>query len=1015
MNRIAPLFLAALLSFPVSLLSAQGPQRHELSFSLLSFREGLANTSVSSIVQDSRGFLWFGTQGGLNRFDGKEFKLYENEPFVTNSLSQNLIQTLYMDADDVLWVGTYGGLNRFDPKTEAFSVFRNDPARADSLSGDLVIAITRDSAGTLWVGTSAGLNRMDGESGTFKRYANDPADPASLPDNTVRALTCDSSGRLWVGTAKGGFARYDPATDSFRRYAFAPGDPASLPVDSAGAVMSIDQAPDGGLWVGCWGLGSVKGGLSLFDPEKGSFKTWRLPDERIYVVDASLAGSVYAGTWGGGLFKLDPPSGTITSYKHSEVSGSLPHDVVYSLLRDRSGVFWVGTNGGGIAKVASANEDIRVFQANPKDPKSLPMGKVTSVHVDSEGTLWAGVYNGGLNRYDAAADSWRHYRHDSANPASLPNDIVNCFYEDSRKRLWVGTNEGLALMDKGGGTFRTYLPVKNDPDSIGSELINIILEDPKGNLWIGTISQGLDYFDLASGKFTHYRNDPDDASSLSDNLVYSLSFDAKGRLWVGTNKGLNRMEDGKFARYLYDPGNLKGISNNSIMALLRDSSGNMWMGSKGGGLIRYLPETDSFAHATTKDGLPSNAVYGVMEDPSGILWVVTQKGMVSYDPKTSVIGRVSSLKSLNDNSFTNGCTIAPNGRVYFSSVGTLFALDLRKVSRNTVPPPVYVTDIRAANERKLAGPVSGLDKPIRLRYWENSVEFRFAALDYQDPQSNQFAYKLQGFDKNWIYSGTSNSAVYTNLPGGDYVFRVKAANNDGVWNESGANIPLKVATPLWLSTWAFALYLLVVIMLGYMLSGLRSRKAMKRKIDELSSTKSALESANAKLEELSSIDALTGVANRRKMDMELATAWSFTVRAGMPISGLMIDIDFFKKFNDEYGHQAGDECLRRVAAAMTSQLERGTDIVCRYGGEEFFLFLPSTPPEGARVIGERLLNVVKGLGIPHAYSSAGNCVTVSIGLATLFPIPGDSSESLVKKADEALYRAKNAGRNRLSE
>jgi diguanylate cyclase (GGDEF)-like protein len=1014
MKRHVFLLLAiALSAFPAATQSAKGWQA---AFSALSYRDGLSNTSVSGIVQDSRGFMWFGTQNGLNRYDGKDFKLYENEPFSDNTLSQNLIQTLFMDENDVLWIGTYGGLNRFDVATERFSVFRNSPDNDASLSGDLVIAITRDAKGRLWVGTANGLNLLKESDGTFKRYMHDPKDPGSLPNNVVRALCCDSAGRLWVGTASGGLARYVEESDSFETIAYRPGDPAGLPIEPAGsAVMSIIPAPGGKLWIGSWGNAKHRGGVSLFDPETRKFKTWALPDERVYVIRDLSPGKIYAGTWGGGLYELEPGSGEIQTFKHNGSRDSLPHDVVYSLFKDSSDVLWIGTNGGGIAKISAISSSFEVYVSDPKNATTLAMGKVTSIMADSTGGLWAGVYNGGVNRYDPENGQWRRYVHDSKDPGSLSNDIVNVIYEDSLKEFWIGTNGGLCLMDRPGGTFKTFLPDDKNPTGISSALINTILDDPKGNLWIGTIDRGLDYYERASGKFTHYVNDPKDPASLSDNLVYKLSYDDRGRLWIATNKGLNLMQGGTFKRYLYDSTNKKGLSSNSILTLLNDSKGRVWIGTKGGGIMRYLPESDSFVSFTKKEGLPGNTVYGILEGKNGLVWIITQNGVATYDLDTGKLQRVSALNNLYDNSLTAGCAATPDGTIYFSSTGAIFGYNPGKAAAESPKPPVYVTEIIAANNEKLVSPVAATKKPIRLRYWENSVEFRFAALHYANPQANQFAFKLEGFDKDWNYCGSVNTAKYTNLPGRSYVFRVKAANSLGAWNETGASIKLDVETPLWLSPWAYAFYLVVVILLGYLLASLRDTLALKRKVEELSTTKLALEGANAKLKELSSADSLTGLANRRAMDSELATAWAFAIRAAMPISGLIIDIDHFKKFNDVFGHQAGDECIRKVTQAMRALLERDTDTMARYGGDEFFLFLPSTEAPGARVIAERILKTVIDLRIPSADPEPKNVVTVSIGYATLYPIPGDRSETLIAKADEALYRAKESGRNRVSE
>ncbi|MDP3179332.1 MAG: two-component regulator propeller domain-containing protein, partial [Spirochaetaceae bacterium] len=355
--------LAAALALPAT----AGEDPGAALFTVIGTRDGLPNSSVSGIVQDRRGFIWFGTQGGLARYDGLSFKRYGTVPFDEGSLPHDLVQTVYLDGDAV-WAGTYGGLSRFDPATERFVSYRHDPGDPESLSNPVVTCIARDVQGALWAGTLSGLNRLDEGSSKFKRYLNDPTDGASLPVNNVRALKVDRKGRLWVGTSGGGLARYQTDSDSFASYRAAD---SGLPSDF---VMSIDEDESGFLWIGTW-----YGALSRFDPESGECVNYALADDRVYTVCAAVPGTIYAGTWGGGLFQLDLATGSMHRYRTGNAPGSLPHDIIYSLLHDRSGELWIGTNGGGIAKLGRS---WRSYEAINASVDGLPPGKVFAVLVD---------------------------------------------------------------------------------------------------------------------------------------------------------------------------------------------------------------------------------------------------------------------------------------------------------------------------------------------------------------------------------------------------------------------------------------------------------------------------------------------------------------------------------------------------------------------------------------------------------------------------------------------------------
>lgn len=977
----------------------QEPER--VLFSVLGTRDGMSNSSVSSIVQDRMGFIWFGTQGGLDRYDGYSFKVFENRPFDASSLGNNQVQTLFLDGD-ALWVGTYGGLDRLDLATERFTVYRNDPQRADSLSNNTVICIARDERGSLWVGTLDGLNRLDERTGTFARFEARAGDPGGLQSSVIRALKLDHAGRLWVGTSGGGLSLYDYDRKDFRTFRKDPRDRGSL---LSNYVMSIDEDSEGFLWLGTW-----YGGISRFDPATGRCENYPTADERVYVVSAAESGVVLAGTWGGGLFEFDRSTRQFSRYRAGGEPGSLSHDVIYSILRDSSGELWFGTNGGGVDKLSRAMRSYSAIAAADSGD-SIPRGKIYVVQVDPRGDLWVGVYNAGLARRSAKTGRWTRYRHDPADPRSLPNDIVNFAFIDSDGRIWFGTNDGLARFDRARGDFSVIKP-DGRPDGLSSEILYAMQED-EGGYWLGTFRSGLDYLDRRTGAFRHYAHDASDPSSLSDNLVFDLERDAKGRLWVGTNHGLDRLEGSAFVHYFYDPANASGISNDSIQTIYSDSKGVLWIGTTGGGLMRYEPETDSFVTYTKKDGLPSNSVIRIVEDRDANLWIATQLGLVLYDRASGIFRSLTVYNDLRNREFFRGAFAAPDGSIYFGALDTLYRFDAGRYEYNAHRPPVVLTDIEV-NHLAARLPVAACRlKRLDLGYRENSVSFEFAALDFREPDRNQYAYRLDGFDRDWIQAGAQHSASYTNLPGGNYTFRVRASNNDGLWNEEGLRLPVHVGTAPWASPWAVALYALLLIAGTYAVASRGGRLRWRAAAAELDEARRRLTEAEDRLELLSVIDPLTRIPNRRRLDDSLEVAFSRASREKEPIAVLMADIDFFKAYNDRNGRQAGDECLRRVAGCLTACLERATDLVCRYGGEEFLVVLPNTDIEGAAKVAEKARLSVEALAIPHGGSRVSAVVTVSVGCAALRPGLGQTAAILIAAADRALYEAKERGRNRV--
>ena len=971
-------------------------------------REGLVHLGVSALVQDKTGFIWVGTQGGLQRWDGKSFTLYENEPFNTKTIPHNQIQTLFLDTDgETLWIGTYGGLAKLDTKTGFISSWSHEPTRSESLCNNTVVSIGRDAEGRLWVGTLDGLDRKEGD--TFIHYRTGKNKEGKIESSLIRSLLLDSRGDFWVGTGEGGFYKYLLETDSFKAYR-----KSNLPGKEifSDQVFSIKEDQNGYLWLGLWGFG-----LTRFDTKTEETKNYPLADSRVYFVNTEEAGFVRAGTWGGGYFELATDSEEIKQFRKDDDSlWSLSNNTVYSMLYDTAGNTWVGTNGGGFALVLKESPAYSLYEHDPKKTGSRSSGRTLSILEDSKNRLWIGSYNTGLNRLDPGETDFVHYVHNPENRKSLPNDIVGKVFEDSKGIIWIATNQGLARYNEEDDNFDVILHDPQNPFSLADNTVqNIIEEKETGNLWFATYNKGLEYWNREENIFYHFAYDSENPTSISNNLTLALAYDAQNRLWVGTSQGLCRYEgDGIFTRYVMDMHNPRSLPSSNIRWLHTSSDNCLWIATDSGGIAVYDEESDSFSHWTKKDGLISNSIFSMVEDTNKNIWAVSANGISIWDYTTKSWRQYLDNTRLRFGEFNRSALLAKDGSLLIGATDALYKINPNIEIADKDSFPIVLTNI-TLKDKAYEGNLSYWEmEEIYLKWNDKDITLNFSALEYEDPLNIQYAYKMEGYDKDWVYSGTRSYANYTNLKSGKYIFKMKAALGAGTWVESKQELYVKVENAPWRSGWAILAYVFFASFMLYLLTQLRVSFALKNRIVELSEVKMQLESVNVKLETLAKKDGLTGVNNRRALTTELKQRFEEAVLLFEPIAALMIDIDFFKLYNDYYGHQKGDETLIAVARTLKNSLDRPKDSVSRYGGEEFIILLPSTDHVGAKVIAERMRLAVENLEIPHIVSSVKKDITISVGYASYIPRRGEEMTTIIDMADRALYRAKDAGRNCIS-
>ncbi len=779
---------------------------------------------VSSIAQDRYGFLWFGSDDGLYRYDGYKLKSYRREPGNPNSLSDDTVLAIYRDRAGILWIGTgFGGVNRFDPAADSFTHYQHDPANRGSLSGNAAKCIFQDTSGALWVGTSNGLDRLDQATGNFTHYQNNSQDAGSLSSNDVVDISEDRAGNLWAGTVGGGLNRLDRSTGRFTRFresntASSPGD------DSSATLSSIRQDRAGVLWVG--------NGLGTLDPRTGTLTRYAFRSKEpggeivkgLRALQEGREGELWLGTQNG-LLVLDRERKQFVRYLRNPMNPqSLHNDDILSLFQDAEGNIWVGTQSG--VSRFNPRPPFIVRQHEHGNTQSLRENNIRAVQVDSRGNLWVGSRRG-LQRFDQKTGRSALYQHDPHDPYSLSNNYVTVIREDRSGTIWVGTGGGgLNRFDSATGRFFAFRYQPDNPAALSSDGVLSLLEDRGGMLWVATAA-GLSCLDRRTGRFTSYHHDENDPHSLSDDIVKTVFEDRDGVLWVGSKGGLNRFDRAsqQFTSWRHNTQDPASLSHDQVNAIWEDRQGRLWVATQGG-LNQMDRSRGTFTIFTHTDGLPDNAVQAILEDDQGSLWLATHNGLARFRPLTGSFRNYSAADGLPGNLFnplgTEGSCRSPNGQMWFGSRNGLASFFPDRLSDNSYVPPVALTDFRLFNKTVRPGVNSPLHQPIwatrslTLTHEQGIFSLEFAALSNTAPENNHYRYRLEGLEMEWNeVSSRQRLATYTNLPAGNYVFRVQGSNNNQVWNQEGVSLAIIVLPPWWATWWFQGIVGLVVAGLAF--------------------------------------------------------------------------------------------------------------------------------------------------------------------------------------------------------
>lgn len=793
----------------------------------------LSNNSISCIFKDSRGFIWIGTSNGLNRYDGYDFVVYKHNPNDSSSISDNFISSIFEDPEGKLWIGTQGtGLNKYDPVTETFTSYFHNSSDPNGLRSDFISpghTMMLDSDSIMWIGTTEGINLYDFSTHKMTSFHSKYDYLFTGPSKSILSLYQASNGIIWIGTYSGLFS-YNKKTDLLVKY-----DPTTKPAISNEIVTAISENKEGTeLWIG------TQNGLNVYNEKKNTFRQLFHVPGRNSISDNSITsivrdgkGNFWIGTKGGGLNKYDPYTNHFISWTNDPLSKDRLSDKrVEYLFLDNQNILWVGFANAGLNLIDIGEREFKLIQHDPSDKNSLSYNTIRSIYEDKNGLLWIGTYGGGLNSYNRKKNIFRHYMENPSSKNGLSNNIITALVEDNSGNLWIGTQEG-GLDKLNIATDKIHSVNISIP-----EFITDLYMDPKENLWIGINSGGIYILNTHTGKIRRFDSDTDPHRKLVSTTVNKILVDHKGNFWIGTWEGLDEiiMKPGK-----YEPDTIihyvkkdspHSINDDRILTVFEDHNYNIWIGTYAGGLNEFVgpdPGRDGkFRQYTEKDGLAGSTVYGILEDNNGGLWISTNNGLSKLDEKKGTFLNYDVSDGLQDNQFYWGASCkSRTGELIFGGINGLNIFNPDSLFISDKFPPLVITDLQIFNKSVPIGTQNEKSqvlkrsitytKKIQLPRRDYAFSFEFAALVYNFQNKIKYKYRLENFDHNWIYTDASKRfAAYSHLRPGNYIFKLKSTNQDGVWNNKTTEIKVTILPAIWETFGAKLFYVVLILSLLYL-------------------------------------------------------------------------------------------------------------------------------------------------------------------------------------------------------
>ena len=815
-NRFLALFLTLIwcLGFSMVVHGISPPLGHFPNFSRIQFDQKESVGEVRSITQDSKGFIWLGGKNGLARYDGYRIKHYSPDPTDPNSLSSNVVHHVYEDRFGEFWIATEGGgILRLNREKDNFIRYQFDVTEEAHQLVNIFRQFFEDSDGNLWALGGGAPYRYDREDDRFQIQMQGMEFTFTIIDD----MTEIEPGIYLLATNVG---VYKWQKNKQKLTLFKPDD-SNDPRFPSVVVRSIYKDSSGRIWVG------HQNGLAQFLPESESFRYITLPEKYkgrpdlpIWDIMEDKDGIIWLSSDGVGLLYMDPTTGEVGQYTQGRSESSLLNLVVRTAFQDRTGDLWIGHFPSGVSYYDRSNDFVQTYRNFAQDSYGIFRNSVWAFEEDAHGNLWIGVSAGGLNYFDRQTNSFSQtYNGLDLNSLNLPNAILSTLI-DRDNNLWFGTwSEGVGKINLDTMEYTSYAPELKAQTGFTPESVLHIMEDSRGDIWFTSILNGISRYNKQTGSFDSFRVDKTDPHSLVDDTVWYIYEDHQERIWVGTNLGLNLFDraTGRFTHFRHQQDHPRSLSHEWVQSIFQDSKERIWV-STSYGLNLFNEETQDFTRITQKDGLPSDDVVGVQEDEAGHLWISTGGGIARFDVENREFKTYTRDHWLQDDSYNRGAFLTlSSGEMAFGGINGFSLFHPAKVQSNDYIPPVYLSELSIFNQQvDSAKKGSPLKKDIletdsiEFKFDQSMITFTFTALNYRIYKNNQYQYKLEGFDKNWIDASNVNTATYTNLDPGYYTFKVKASNSSGLWNPEPKTIKIVVHPPVWKTWWAYSLYGLIL-------------------------------------------------------------------------------------------------------------------------------------------------------------------------------------------------------------
>jgi len=916
MIRLTLLFFGLLLF--TNKLAAQDDY---VRFKRITINDGLSLSSVYDIYQDSKGFMWFGTEDGLNKYDGQSITVYGAHTDQHNLLANKWVEQIFEDKSGMIWIGSRSGLTRYNPRKGVFTALQHDPEDSGTLSNDTITVIEADLRNEIWVGTYEGLNHVDRYTSEVQRVVPDDEELVGL-NSRISGLLNDEAGSFWIATYKGLYT-YDRKSGLFFSenisglvdtsttiYQMAQGEN-SLWLATNKGLIQVDMTgeqqhrliplefpdedtrinkilPDqlGQIWVltgeGLYCYRGEAEGLHRFLSAGGTTHSMALNQEEPLIEGKN--GNIWFGTFGNGVYKIDPLSLTYRQYVHNPADPeSLSENSINCIFQDRSGASWFGTFGAGISIMNPHSNKFTLYKSNPFNQNSLASSFVWTICETRDSTLWMGTDARGISVYDQRRGIYTHYDHNPFDPGSLSSSSIRKIYQDSKDRIWIGTDGGgLDLFIPEERSFRHFRHNPADPGSISHNSVRAVFEDIYGNIWVGT-RDGLNLLNEEDMSFRSYMLGAEQEEGPPHNFIYSsIHQDQQDNIWVGSYGGglcMLNPEDGSYTSYYNDPEDPNTISDNIVYSIYEDPQGRFWIGTNSG-LNMFYPASGSFRRFGINEGLANEVIYGVLPDNDNCIWLSTNLGICRFNLETFDVKNFDMNDGLQSNEFNGGSFHkGPSGKLYFGGVYGLNVFEPEAIDPVRNVPGVTLTQLEVLGKEVL---IAGIDleeefeeypgkiiefeenfyskenisymEEIILDYRHRSFSVEFAALNSLQTGDLRYSYMMENLDTDWNKAGTRNYVSYTNMKAGSYLLKVFAENTDGYQSDPPMLLHIIITPPIWLSWWFILLEILVstaiVVMIYIYLLKSRTNRLLKHQNQQISQANEALRKSEKNLMEL---------------------------------------------------------------------------------------------------------------------------------------------------------------------